>query len=369
MGGVSAPRVSWQQCRAVRRDEMRLKQLLGVGLALPLLSAIAAADSQLTEISVQSNENAATIIIRANGALAHNEYRPVNNLLLVDFPGATPGTLDSSAHPVSVPGVTSYQVHSYKAANGTDIARVELTLAPHADVRLATESNAVLVTVTTEKTTAAPSRNESKPSPAAVSAPVSPAHTAARATSIEYGSQTKLVHVRGVSVVRGRDGTNVEIRTTGLVTPKILSLKSPDRLVVDLPNALPESRPHDIPVHAADLNRVRMARYQSEPPITRVVLDLKAPRDYQFASTTDKVVVKLRPLADVGDAQTKAAMAARVRSDVAVSRATVSPAISNAANAGLTAAAKEPARDFVFVEPQYHAVTRSKAVQQDQTAS
>ena len=100
---------------------MRLKQVLGVGLALPLLSAIAAADSQLTDISVQGKENAATVIIRANGVLAHNEYRPVDNLLLVDFPGATPGTLDSSAHPVSVPGVTSYQVHSYKAANGTDI--------------------------------------------------------------------------------------------------------------------------------------------------------------------------------------------------------------------------------------------------------
>src|SRR3954470_19957309 len=140
-GGASAPRVSWQQCRAVRRDEMRLKQLLGVGLAVGFLTALAAADSQLTEISVQAKANAATVTIRANGALTHNEYRPVDNLLLVDFPGTTVGSLGSGAHQVNAPGITAYQVHSYKAANGTEIARVELSLTRNAGVRLATAKN------------------------------------------------------------------------------------------------------------------------------------------------------------------------------------------------------------------------------------
>src|SRR5712671_3679457 len=120
---------------------MRLKQLLGVGLALPFLSALAVADSQLTGISVQNMGDAATVTIRANGRFIHNEYRPADNLLLVDFPGTGIGALDSSDHSVSAPGITSYQVHSYKAANGTDIARVEFTLAHHASVRFAPESN------------------------------------------------------------------------------------------------------------------------------------------------------------------------------------------------------------------------------------
>src|SRR5438105_13051186 len=133
---------------------MRLKQLLGVGLAVPLLTALATADSQLTGISVQSKGNAATVTIRANGFLTHNEYRPVDNLLLVDFPGVEVGTLDANTHAVSAPGITSYQVHSYKAANGSQIARVELTLAPHASVRLSTENNAVLVAVSAASETA-----------------------------------------------------------------------------------------------------------------------------------------------------------------------------------------------------------------------
>ena len=135
---------------------MRLKQLLGVGLAVVFFTALAAADSQLTDISVQGKGNAATVIIRTNGALTHNEYRPVDNLLLVDFPETDIGTLDSSTHTVNVPGITSYQVHSYKAANGSQIARVELTLVSHASVRLTNESNAVLVSVSTDSQ-AAPS--------------------------------------------------------------------------------------------------------------------------------------------------------------------------------------------------------------------
>ena len=114
---------------------MRLKQLLGVGLALPFLSVLAVADSQLTDISVQNIGNAATVTIHANGSFTHNEYRPADNLLLVDFPGVGIGALDSTHHSVTEPGLTSYQVHSYKAANGIDIARVEFTLAHQASVR------------------------------------------------------------------------------------------------------------------------------------------------------------------------------------------------------------------------------------------
>src|SRR5215469_7299712 len=124
---------------------MRPKQLLGVGLAALLLTAVAVADSQLTDVSVQTRGSAATVVVHANGVLAHNEYRPAENLLLVDFPGASVGTLDSDTHAVKAPGITSYQVHSYKAANGTATARLELTLAQHTSVRFAAEKNELLV--------------------------------------------------------------------------------------------------------------------------------------------------------------------------------------------------------------------------------
>ena len=323
---------------------MRLKQLLGVGLAVCVLTALAAADSQLTDVSVQSAGNAATITVRASGAITHNEYRPVDNLLLVDFPGARLGTLDSTVHQLAVPGVSSYQIHSYKSANGGDVARLEITLTPHADVRFSNATNTFVVTVSSE---AGPSASPVKPSPIAdralPAAPVASSIVPIQATST---AKNQVVHVRGISVVRGHDGTDVEIRGDGVMTPKVLRLKSPDRLVLDLTNAVAESHPHNIPVHASDLNMVRMSQYQATPPTIRVVLDLRGPQDFQLASMHDKLVVKLHPVAAMGNQSTSSRNETTMAAAVAAAKPPV-PAVTHA---------KSQAQDFVVVNPQYHTV-------------
>jgi type IV pilus secretin PilQ/predicted competence protein len=328
---------------------MRLKQLLGVGLALPLISALAVADSQLTEISVQSHGNAATVTIHANGAVTHNEYRPADGLLLIDFPGAKTGSLDSNTHTVSAPGLTSYQVHSYKAANGSEVARVEFALAPHATVGFATEGTALVLNVSTDAATA------SNNSPTAVTAPSSIAmNSAPRQYSAVRSSSQPLV-VQSVSVLRGQDGMNVEIRANGPLTPKVLTLKSPERLVIDLPNTVPQTHSRNIPVHAADLNMVRMAQFQDQPPTTRVVLDLKAPQDFQLASFNDKLIVKLRPHASAAAPASSTKIAVANPSNSTASLATTA----NATNLGATASLKQPAKDYVVVDPEYHQVSRA----------
>ena len=340
---------------------MRLKQLLGMGLALLLLSALAAADSQLTDVSVQARGNTATVTIHANGTLNHNDYRPADNLLLVDFPGANVGTLDSSAHPVNVPGVTSYQVHSYKAANGTDIARLELTLAAHASVRFDSDKNALLVMVSTDAQSASPAAGLGNEPTASV--PIATTAQIVKPTPI-HSATPEIVQVRGITVVRGHEGTNVEIRSSGLLIPKVLTLKSPDRLVIDLPNAVTESRPHDIPVHAADLNMVRMGRFRADPPVTRVVLDLKAPQDFQLASTTDKLIVKLRPL-NANPVATSATWKSP-KSELP----TEAPAKNTQPVAVAAAVPSKPsAQNFVLVEPSYRQVETPKEIIEEHTAA
>lgn len=322
---------------------MRLKQLLCGGLALPLFTTLALADSQLTNISVQNEGNAAVVTIRANGAFTHNEYRPADNLLLVDFPGAKIGTLDSNSHPLTVPGISSYQVHSYKAANGSDVARVEFALAPHANVHFSQQSNALLVRVSSEpdKSGSAAIGAVDQPaiSPTATAAPVS-----VKSEPIRFRADAEPVQVRGVSVVRGRNGTDIEIRANGPLTPKILTLKSPDRLVIDLLNAVPETRSHNIPVHAADLNMVRMAQFQANPPTTRVVLDLKSPQGFALAKTNDKLIVSLHPLAG--------------ESVQTINNADLSKIASAPPSKHLTASAapQRVAQDYVVVDPEYRRV-------------
>lgn len=350
---------------------MRLKQLLSVGLAVPLFTACATADSQLTAVSVEAKANAAVVTVRANGTFTHNEYRPVDNLLLVDFPGSTIGSLDTTAHSVSVPGVRSYQVHSYKSANGSDIARVELTLDPHANVHFTTGNNALMIAVsngTTSGLSAAPGSVASTRTIAAVAQPTTTAPQSKPAPSAN-ATHAQLVQVRGITVVRGRDGTDVEIHASGVLSPKTLTLKSPDRLVIDLPNSILESRPHDIPVNAADLNMVRMARYQSDPPTTRVVLDLKAPQNFQLASTTDKLIVQLHPFtaAAASATTTPVGIATAAKTDPPT---TAPAATATTAHAIATSASGKPvAKNYVVVEPSYHPVATEKQASQEKSAS
>ena len=344
---------------------MRLKQLLSVGLAVPLFAAFATADSQLTAVSVQAKGDATTVSIRANGAFTHNEYRPVDNLLLVDFPGATVGTLDTSAHSVSVPGVTSYQVHSYKSANGSDIARVELTLDPHASVHFATENNALIIAVKSGTNAVSTTAVTSEPA-----LPARPVSVTAQASTIDpqprpvANLHPQLVQVRGITVVRGHDGTDVEIHASGVLSPKTLTLKSPDRLVIDLPNTVSESRSHEIPVNAADLSMVRMAKYQSNPPTTRVVLDLKAPQDFQLASMNDRLIVMLHPLT-AGAAPKVSAATTLAKKD----RIEPSPAPAANRTATNSPVAQATAPDYVVVQPTYHPVPTDNQTPSQKSAS
>ena len=65
---------------------MRLKQLLGVIFLTLIASATGlAANSQLTNVSVTGEGRTTTVLLHANGAFTHTEYRPVDNLLLVDL--------------------------------------------------------------------------------------------------------------------------------------------------------------------------------------------------------------------------------------------------------------------------------------------
>src|SRR5205085_2493959 len=82
------------------------------------------------------------------------------------------------------------------------------------------------------------------------------------------------VRVRDVNVSRGPQGMEVQITASGPMQPEAMRLENPDRVVIDLPNAMWTGAPRQIAVKAADVKDVRMALYQLNPPVTRVVVDL-----------------------------------------------------------------------------------------------
>ncbi|MGC2321950.1 MAG: hypothetical protein WA463_04905, partial [Terriglobales bacterium] len=175
---------------------MRGKQLLGILLMALVLSAMAAAAGpQLTAVSVQTQDNTTTITIRATGAFTHTEYRPSDNLLLVDLPGVSAGVLEGQSQSAQGP-IAGYRVQSFQGTGGTDVARVELTLRDAPFVTFSQDQGALEVRVTSAVTPAAaaaqaaaePSKTEVRAMPEF--APDAPAPPASQAVQAAQTAQT-----------------------------------------------------------------------------------------------------------------------------------------------------------------------------------
>lgn len=190
---------------------MRLKQLLGVIFLTLIASTLAlAANSQLTSIDVTGAGRTTTVLLHANGAFTHTEYRPVDNLLLVDLAGVTAGKLKDTTHPVNKAGVDSYRVLGYNGANGVEVTRVEITLTAGAVVNVATTTGGLELRVSGSASDASPA------TPAVAAAHVSSPKPAVKTVALrEPEPETEAspakapahrVQVKHVSVVRGKSG-------------------------------------------------------------------------------------------------------------------------------------------------------------------
>ncbi|WP_309118589.1 N-acetylmuramoyl-L-alanine amidase [Paenibacillus sp.] len=90
------------------------------------------------------------------------------------------------------------------------------------------------------------------------------------------------------------DGDALHIAATGEVNPTVFVLKSPERIVVDLPNATLERGPDGSAsgTLAVDANHpyiagIRYSLFATEPSTVRIVVDLKAPKPYSLRTAAD----------------------------------------------------------------------------------
>ena len=106
-----------------------------------------------------------------------------------------------------------------------------------------------------------------------------------------------------VSVLGSSAAIEVEIQTSGTVTPQSQMLAGPDRIVVDFPGALPGADLRAMVVNRGALKAIRAGLFAKDPSVTRVVLDLTVPQSYQVFATRNAVMLKLSPIAAGGQAQ------------------------------------------------------------------
>ena len=271
------------------------------------------ASSQLTTVSAAAKGNATVVTLHANGSFTHNEYRPADNLLLVDMTGISAGKLQDKVQSLNLPGVQSYRVLGYKGATGADVTRIEIVLADADEVQITETKGGLLVRVRGKGDVASTPPAAPAPKMAATPAPTTKAAPAATpvaakptpvkataaakpSSSAKPSSAIAPVSIRDIAVTRGQAGMEVEIH--GVTSAKAFKLTGPDRIVLDFPNAVPAVPNRNIPVNSAELKAIRVGQFQNDPPVTRVVLDMASPAEYELVSGTNSLTVKFRPAAN-----------------------------------------------------------------------
>ena len=164
-------------------------------------------------------------------------------------------------------------------------------------------------------------------------------------TDTSAAPTSKHAALKRLNVVRGTDGISVEVTAIGEVTPKLSTLSSPPRVVLDLPNTVALTEQRHILVGSDGVNAVRVGMDGKVPPTTRVVVDLEQAMKYDLVPGADKMVLSLHA----------ASLAAKKAPVVAHAAPAKTPAVTAVSAVDeKKASASASATEFVFVEPSYH---------------
>lgn len=110
-------------------------------------------------------------------------------------------------------------------------------------------------------------------------------------------ARSAIAVVKSFRLVQEKDGQAVEILSTKPLVPSIQAISDPARIVIDLPNATLEAQSKGVlqrvEVNADQITALRANQFQASPPITRIVVDLQAPRTFTWDAAGNRLVVHL----------------------------------------------------------------------------
>src|SRR6202158_5490019 len=90
-----------------------------------------------------------------------------------------------------------------------------------------------------------------------------------------------------LEVTDSQDGLRVEFTAKGAAAPKVTTLESPARIVVDFPNTVMATAQSRISVGRDGGKDVRVGMDGQVPPNTRVVVDLAGSRQHELVASPD----------------------------------------------------------------------------------
>jgi hypothetical protein len=133
-----------------------------------------------------------------------------------------------------------------------------------------------------------------KPAPGAPAPTVKPAAIPGENPAAKPAAASAPNKLRHVNVVPGTNDVQIEVTSTENVTPKILKLSSPSRVVLELPATALGTSQNKIPVGSGGVKGVRIGMDGKTPPTTSVVVDLEKSLAFELApGAAGKIVLIL----------------------------------------------------------------------------
>jgi type IV pilus assembly protein PilQ len=181
-----------------------------------------------------------------------------------------------------------------------------------------------------------------------------------------------------IEVAHGQDGLQVQFKAKGAVAPRVSTLESPARIVVDFPNTVNATEKSHIDVAGFGVKGVRVGMDGKLPPTTHVVVDLASAdlanadlagadrassRPHKLVATADGGFVLY--LADASQAHRQAPQLPAGQVPSGPSRAAL-PAATPLASPSVAAEKNAEALDVAIVQPKYSV---KPAASPDQTST
>ena len=261
-------------------------------LILAGAASMAQAATELLGVRTSVDRQATTFLLRLPAQVEYSPTRIAPRLFVIDMTGVS-GTPSPESQVVESPLVDSYRLLSYRGADDQPHLALELTLKEEGQINIEEISEGLEVRVEQLSSGPAPAKpvvkaaaaqpQVEKKVPVAAPAPTRSAAPAVR-TSVKEIS---------VALAESGAGLEVEILGDGAMQYRTMELHKPDRLVLDIPNAVNQIRQRRLEVDTPPLKTVRVAQFSREPAVTRVVMDLDSKVPYEVQPHAKGLLVSL----------------------------------------------------------------------------
>ena len=269
-----------------------------VAAALMLTSgSLLAGDAPVVHVKAVVKDGAVSLEAQANGPFDYTTYRPSESLYVLDLSGVSAGD-SAGARVVPSELVKSYRLTSYSAGQ-KPVVRLEILLRPGVEPRLERNGNHELMLLVSANgnadATAKPAALNITAAPAVPQASIKAASTkSTTATAPASGTEA----IKQVSLAQNGDQTEVNVIGSGKLNYHVTRLHNPDRIVLDFSGAHITASEKTI---ASNLDPVREIRLgQFTPGVSRVVIDLRQPAQYNVNASGNAVTVAFAAAANGG---------------------------------------------------------------------